>query len=402
MGASDADGRRRRVDAAADSWTFSAVLAAAVVFMAVAALSLRYADPQADPLAGRTHAFVFAAGLHALVHGTGPALRARLGIVPYLVLQAVLVVTLGSLAGAVPLLAGLVIVFTADAVVAGGHRWRAGRIVAGGVALFAVAVPLTAGWSQTRGSLVLLVAIGLLIYVVNFARSVAARRRIGGLLEEVEASHRKLADYAGRVQTLSRDRERQRLARELHDTLAQDLVGLTLQLEAADSHLARSAVEQAREIIRGAMAHAREALDESRDAIHGLRAPRAFDRALRDEIDRFTEQCASTCVLEDDLRIAPPEPVASEALLILREALTNVARHAAAEQVHVLVRGDGDALEIRVEDDGVGFDGRVDPAGEHYGVQGLRERVAALGGRISFRGRADGGTEVRAVIPTDG
>ncbi|NBD35492.1 MAG: hypothetical protein GVY30_05785, partial [Chloroflexi bacterium] len=127
----------------------------------------------------------------------------------------------------------------------------------------------------------------VVIYVVLYMRQVEARDHAQRLLHELEIAHAELAEHAERIEALTLAAERQRMARELHDTLAQGLAGLLLQLEAADSHLDAGRGERAQGIVQQAMARARATLAEARWAIDDLRATQLsapdLAAAIRDE-----------------------------------------------------------------------------------------------------------------------
>ncbi|MCB0050769.1 MAG: sensor histidine kinase, partial [Caldilinea sp.] len=196
--------------------------------------------------------------------------------------------------------------------------------------------------------------------------------------------------------------ERQRMARELHDTLAQGVAGLVLQLEAVKAHLAAGRDERAAAIVDQALGRARSTLAESRAAIDDLRAMSSdVGTALGERAERFTQATGIPCAVEvaagaDD---ALPAEASSHVLAVLGEALANVARHAAASQVTVrLAREEGDVV-LAVCDDGRGFDpAQAAPAG-HYGLLGMHERARLLGGSLTVTSAAGEGTCVRLAAP---
>jgi len=106
-------------------------------------------------------------------------------------------------------------------------------------------------------------------------------KTVAELLAELESANRQLTEYAARVEDLTIAAERQRMARELHDTLSQGLAGLILQLEAADAHLAADRPERARGILEQSMEKARGTLKEARQVIDDLRQPAGHDLAGR-------------------------------------------------------------------------------------------------------------------------
>src|SRR5262249_33090189 len=114
----------------------------------------------------------------------------------------------------------------------------------------------------------------------------------GALLTQAMAANRQLEEYAARVEDLTLSHERQRLARELHDTRAEGRAGLILQLEAGDSHLGHGSVARAQAIVSQAMTRARHTLADARRAIADLRAGDSaladLDLAIRAEVERFT------------------------------------------------------------------------------------------------------------------
>jgi len=150
------------------------------------------------------------------------------------------------------------------------------------------------------------------IYILMWVRQTQARQRAQALLRELETAHRQLADYAAQVEDLTLAAERQRMARELHDTLAQDLAGLILQLEATDSHLVGGRLERAQAIVQQAMARARAALAGARRAIDDLRAgpsaPDALVEAIQAEARRFSGATGIDCALELPAALSLAEP----------------------------------------------------------------------------------------------
>ena len=242
----------------------------------------------------------------------------------------------------------------------------------------------------------------VVIYVVLYLRQVEARERAQTLLRELEVAHRALADYAARVEELTLAAERQRMARELHDTLAQGVAGLVLQLEAVDSHLAAGRAERAQGIVQQAMARARATLAEARQAIGDLRAvPSAANLvdALHHEVTRFTDATGIPCTLDLALTNLLPEATAEHLVRIVAEGLTNIARHAQAARAWVDVTESDGGVTLEVGDDGVGFD----PAAafdqpSHYGLLGMRERARLAGGTLAVESAPDAGTRVKIML----
>lgn len=201
--------------------------------------------------------------------------------------------------------------------------------------------------------------------------------------------------------------ERTRLAREIHDTIAQGLTGVVVQLGAAQRALAHAAAD-ADEHLDLAQRMAREALAEARRSVWNLRAPALEQGDLADALRGLVARPlrAETTVTFEELGTSWPLPpsVESALLRVCQEALVNVAKHAHASAVRVCLEYTGDAVRLRVRDNGIGFDARVlrDRVGSPgpwggFGLLGMRERIAALGGSLDLV--SDHGAEVLAVVP---
>ena len=242
------------------------------------------------------------------------------------------------------------------------------------------------------------IVIFVILYVTLYNRQNEAREQAQALAAELEAANRQLTEYAARVEDLTILAERQRMARELHDTLSQGLAGLILQLEAADAHLTNEHTEKARSILANAMQQARTTLADARRAIDDLRQPSLddLDSALRLEVSRFTDATGIPCVYHAHPTPPIPDPVKETVLRAVAEALTNVARHARAREVTVSVQGQDKSLSVTIQDDGVGFDPSAIPPG-HYGLLGIRERVRLLNGSLEIQG--NNGTTLKIEIP---
>jgi two-component system sensor histidine kinase DesK len=182
--------------------------------------------------------------------------------------------------------------------------------------------------------------------------------------------------------------ERERIARDLHDLLGHTLSVIVIKSELA-SKLAELDPQRAAAEIRDVEQISRNALREVREAIHGYRGER-----LAQEIENGRRALAAAGVtLEAQLAPLGVEPAAEQALaLAVREALTNVLRHARAQRCDVRVERTSDTVRVVVEDDGIG--GREQ---EGAGLSGMRTRLAALGGEMRHDGTR--GTRIELLIP---
>jgi two-component system NarL family sensor kinase len=209
----------------------------------------------------------------------------------------------------------------------------------------------------------------------------------------------RLAEESAR---LARAEERARIAREIHDTLAQGLTAIGLHIESALNHL-ESEPERARERLQRALAMTRQSLEEARRSVTNLRAGLPFGKPLAEALGTL----ARAFTAETGVRVAvqasggQPLPVSVEAELyrIAQEALTNVRRHAQASEVRIALRtGPGQQVVLSIRDNGRGFDPASIPAGCH-GLLGMRERARLLRGRLLIASRAGRGTTVTAIVP---
>jgi signal transduction histidine kinase len=235
-----------------------------------------------------------------------------------------------------------------------------------------------------------------LLYIVPLLVSFLAERE-RQQHAELEAAHQRLRRHAATVEQLATSRERNRLARELHDTLAHSLSALSVQLEALRTLLANDPVA-AQKAVDDLAALAKRGLEESRQAIQALRFDRVqtlgLEGALRDELQAFQVRTG----VQTDLSVSGQEPdlTTEEAQTLYRiaeEALTNVERHAAAHTVAVRLACGVDRVDLVVRDDGLGFDPAAVDA-NRYGLTGMRERAAMVGAALEVHSRPGGGTEI--------
>ncbi len=236
-----------------------------------------------------------------------------------------------------------------------------------------------------------------------FHRQAEASDRAQGLLQNLEDAHKQLAEYALEVENLTLTTERQRMARELHDTLAQGLAGLILQLEAADSHLGSGHSQRAQAIVQQAMVRARTTLADARSAIDDLRTSQSsidINTAIREETKRFTAITNIDCKLELHAPRGIPAQIAEVARRAISEGLLNIAKHAQASQVSVGLVCESQLMQIEISDNGVGFNpGDAISRSGHYGLLGMRERARILGGVLSIESALAQGTTLRLTLP---
>jgi signal transduction histidine kinase len=198
--------------------------------------------------------------------------------------------------------------------------------------------------------------------------------------------------------------ERNRMAREIHDTLAQGFAGVILQLEAAEQAL-REDANDAQQHLDQARRLAKESLSEARRSVWALR-PKAleqlpFMQALQQQVDWFRQETGVQTSLNgpQNERALPPE-IENALLRICQEALTNVKKHAQARQVEVNLIFEEKAVKLKVDDDGIGVD-QESHIEKGFGLISIRERAKLLGGSMEIQSEKGKGTHLQVIIPFD-
>ncbi len=199
--------------------------------------------------------------------------------------------------------------------------------------------------------------------------------------------------------------ERNRLAREIHDALAQGLTGIIVQLEAME-RLAQRRPEQALASLQRAKDLARRSLQEARRSVWGLRPRSLEDMTLTEALQARVEALREEAQVEASLgvsgtrRILSPD-VELNLFRIAQEALVNIQRHAQAKTVHVQFDFGNAHLRLVVEDDGVGLPttGEGSDDGRGLGLTGMRERAALLSGQMTVASQPGQGTRVEVIVP---
>ncbi len=216
-------------------------------------------------------------------------------------------------------------------------------------------------------------------------------------------ARRSLAVHSTTLEHLATSRERNRLARELHDTLAHSLSGIAVQLEAVKT-LWGGDSPQARTMLDRALHDARSGLGEARRAIQTLRASPLEEHGLETALVRLGETVAERnglaveTAIADKLGELDPE-LENVVYRIADEALTNVARHAVAATASVDLRRKSGKVKLTISDDGHGFDPAQDAPEGHVGIKGMHERAEMVGGELDISSGPDGTTVRFEVSP---
>jgi len=227
---------------------------------------------------------------------------------------------------------------------------------------------------------------------IELTRALAHQATLAMQLTRLSAQSRQSAVMA----------ERNRMARDIHDTLAQGFTGVIVQLEAAGEAMSQSRTARVSDHLNQAGELARESLREARRSVQALR-PQALEgkqvsEALKDLIEKMTRGTTvhAEFTLQGNQQKLPPEWEAN-LLRIGQEVLTNVLRHARASTFNVLLVFDSGEIRLNLRDDGCGFDPKRRHEG--FGLQGMRERAEGMGGQLSIESANGKGTMISIVLP---
>lgn len=259
------------------------------------------------------------------------------------------------------------------------------------------------GWLEGLQSLIMYTSgylfLGIVVNALFQAR--LAQRRNTRLLDELRAKNIQLEEYARQVETLAAVEERNRLAREMHDTLGHHLTSAAVQLEAIQ-RIAENDPKRASGIAGEVRQQVREALAELRQTVGRLREPVEIELSLPQALRRLAGNFQAASGLPIHLKLPDFDcPISDMQRLALfraaQEGLTNVQRHAQAQQVWLSLECLPGRIILQIEDDGKGV--TQAPGNPGFGLVGLRERASQLAGEISLSPRPAGGAILLISLP---
>lgn len=229
-----------------------------------------------------------------------------------------------------------------------------------------------------------------------------AREASQKLASELEVANRQLREYTAQAEQLAVAEERNRLARELHDSLGHRLTVAVVQLEGAQRLIPQDP-GRAAAMIGSMREQMKEALNDLRRSLASLRAPVEADLPLDQALQRLAHefQASTGLNVHVDLHGLRPDLQAAHRLAVYRaaqEALTNTHKHARAKNVWLHVACGAEGLRLLAADDGQGFS-TDDPSTLSFGLRGLHERAAQLGGALTLSQRPGGGAQLEFKIP---
>lgn len=258
-------------------------------------------------------------------------------------------------------------------------------------------------------SVLLIFSIGLLFAIsmaIVVGEEEATRTRTEKLLEELASSYRELKAYAAKVAVLATAEERNRLARDIHDSLGHYLTVINVQLEKAIDFRLRDP-HQADQALRDAKRSASEALRDVRQSVGALRSSNeifSLMTALPHLVDSIKNNSLTIDLQIEGNEADVPKSVLMALYRAAQEGLTNIRKHAQASLVTVTVKFDNHEISLRIRDNGQGFDpailNHLAPNREvRFGLQGVRERVELVGGHIMVESQAGVGTQLLITVP---
>jgi len=268
-------------------------------------------------------------------------------------------------------------------------------------ALQGFASMLTVGTELFGWGYVLRQAVQILLYYAVPLMISALAERERAYLAELEETHDSLKRHAATVEQLAISQERNRLARDLHDTLTHSLAALSIHLEALRTLLARDP-DAATQAADEAVEIARNGLVRSRQAIASLRVDPVAAEGLENAIRAELQALQSRSGLQTQLVVSgdAAELTIEESqtfFRILEEAITNAERHAKASQITVRLAYGADRTELVIADDGMGFDpARISE--QHYGITGMRERAALIDAHLQITSHPHSGTQIWCAL----
>jgi signal transduction histidine kinase len=303
-----------------------------------------------------------------------------------------------------PILTLLPFVFVGLLLVAWQYRWQYTLFIILGIAglnlglLWSFSAP---NMPPFQGGLVVTLTQAVIFLALGFSISYLMSR-LRQQQQSLEAANIRLTHYASTLEHLATSQERNRVARELHDTLAHTLSGLSVQLETVKAYWD---VDQqaARSILDKSLAAARSGLDETRRALKALRASPLDDLGLALAIRNMVEEAAVRSNLTLDLSITDNMPALSPDVeqciyRVAQEAVANVVNHANASNLAVMLEFLEEKVTLTVRDDGVGFDTEKHNGSSHFGLVGMRERTELVGGELKIVSKPGNGTLIQLTI----
>jgi signal transduction histidine kinase len=298
----------------------------------------------------------------------------------------------------------LPILFIALVLTAWQYTWPCVIVFAVGTAVLEIAIVQAMPPAQSSAShaVVFIATVRSVSFLVVGYFISRLMRQLQAQQDALAQANAQLTHYTSTLEQLTVSRERNRMARELHDTLAHTLSGLSVQLETVKAYWDVKP-ETARQLLAQSLVATRSGLDETRRALKALRASPLEDLGLTPALRKLAESAAERANLR--LHLSLPEhlpnlsPDVEQCIFrITQEAVENAVQHANAQNLTVRLACDDEDLRLIVQDDGMGFGPGQNGHPEHFGLPGMRERAQLAGGVLVIDSKPGWGTTVQLAI----
>lgn len=284
------------------------------------------------------------------------------------------------------------------------YRWRHVAFFCLGTALLNLGVLILAVGPLTRSFFfeLLNTAIQTVSFLVMGYFINALMSQLQGQQDSLEQANAQLVHYASTLEHLTISRERNRMARELHDTLAHTLSALSVQLETVKAYWEVNPLT-AQAMLDKSLEATRSGLQETRRALKSLRASPLDDLGLSLALRRLAQSAAQRANLALDLALPTQmlslSPDVEQCIYrVAQEAVANVTHHANAKNLKVHLSFNDQGISLLVRDDGTGFKEPFNENANHFGLPGMRERAQLAGGKLTIDSQPGQGTTVRLTV----
>lgn len=258
----------------------------------------------------------------------------------------------------------------------------------------------------TFGAIILYASFGierLDFYLLIFVLSLIIVFLVLSIFNQKELENIALQESNEKIELLTRQNERQRMARDLHDSLIQKLIALNLKMDVIDVHMQKANYNKASEIIHIAKQQVGESIIEARKVVEDLRL-NTDSLTLQEKLFEEIQSLKYAYYFDIRLRVhvitEPSQPLSDNMISIIKEALTNVHKHAKAQRVAIQITEQSDAYTLSICDDGIGIN--IEHAlqlEKHYGLVGMQERVALFDGDFQLENK--NGTIITIAFPLE-
>jgi len=278
-------------------------------------------------------------------------------------------------------------------------EYRLGHIIAFSIGVTVIELSLVSFNQLENRNITVFLFIGIIRTISFIAVGIFISMLVTRLRQQQESlreANANLRHYASTLEQLTVSRERNRLARELHDTLAHSLTALSVSLEAAKAYFDIDQ-EKTRELIDTSLESTRKGVDETRRALKSLRSSDLEDLGLGLSLERMAQSAASRFKQDLELNLPNPMPSLSPDVeqtihRVAQEAIQNITNHSGASKFSLRLEYNHNTT-LTIEDNGTGFDASKAPSG-HFGLIGMRERAELAGGTLTIESTKGKGTKV--------